>query len=333
MPEISIIIPCYNSEKTISITINSILSQSFTEFEIILINAGTDNLEKTVNQIKDKRIKLYNIEHKGTVYSYIQGIKKSEGKYITFCDSDDTYKKDFLMNAFNDMEKYNCDFSSYPYEIHHEKDGKIELKYNTLKEGLYTNILNNNQIYNKVVFNSFKINKMFLFPMTRWNKIYKKEVLLKIIPKLYDDCIQLEDNIFNLLVYFNSQSFFINNHIIAYRYIKYENSVSNGCQSDKLLESYLYSLERINQLLQKENYTGDFKQFYYLVFDNLRIVYRRIAKSSSFKKTNQVLKQIKKNEYFKKIRFSDLQENKNIIFYLFSKLRLNYFLFIIFKYI
>ena len=94
MPEISIIIPYYNSEKTINITINSILSQSFTEFEIILINAGTDNLEKTVNQIKNKRIKLYNIEHKGTVYSYIQGIKKSEGKYITFCDSDDIMPKE-----------------------------------------------------------------------------------------------------------------------------------------------------------------------------------------------------------------------------------------------
>lgn len=332
MPEISIIIPCYNSEKTISITINSILSQSFTEFEIILINAGTDNLEKTVNQIKDKRIKLYNIEHKGTVYSYIQGIKKSEGKYITFCDSDDTYKKDFLMNAFNDMEKYNCDFSSYPYEIHHEKNGKIELKYNTLKEGLYTNILNNNQIYNKVVFNSFKINEMFLFPMTRWNKIYKREILEKIIPKLFDDCIQLEDNIFNLLVYFNSQSFFINNHNISYHYIKYNNSVSNGCQSDRLFESYLYSLEKISQLLQKENYFGDFKQLYYLTFDNFRIVYRRIAKNSSYKKTNQVLKKIIKNENFKRVKLRDLRETKNIIFYLFSKFRLNYFLYLIFRF-
>ena len=332
MPSISIIIPCYNSEKTIENTVNSILSQSFNDFEIILINAGTNNLEKILIRNSDSRLKLVNVEHKGTVYSYIQGLKKAEGKYITFCDSDDLYIEDFLLNAYNDMEKYNCDFASYPYEIYHAENGKIEIKYNVLNEGFYSDTLKNNEIYNNVIFNSFKTDKMFLFSMTRWNKIYKKEVLLKIIPKLYDDCIQLEDNIFNLLVYFNSNSFFINNHTIVYRYIKYENSVSNGCQSDKLLESYLYSLERIKQLLKKEHYSGNFKQFYYLVFDNLRIVYRRIAKGNSYKKTNQVLKQIIKNECYKKIKLNDLQETKNIIFYLFSKFRLNYFLYIIFKY-
>lgn len=332
MPYISIIIPCYNSEKTIIQTVNSILSQSLKDFEILIVNAGTDNTNNLVSKISDNRIKIFNVEHKGTVFSYIQGIKNAASKYITFCDSDDTYEGDFLINAFNDIEKYDCDFVSYPYKIYHDKKNIIETKYNVLPEGLYTDVLNDKKIYNNIVFNSFKINEMFLIPMCRWNKIYKKEMLLKVISKLDDSCIQLEDNIFVLYVYFNSNSFYVNNHNISYKYIKYESSVSNGCVYNGLLDLYLYSLEKIKQLLKEEKYTGNFNQLDFLAFDNLRIVYRRIAKSCSYQIVKPTLKQITKNEYYKKIKLRDLKELKNIIFFLLSKIKFNYFLYLIFKY-
>jgi len=86
----SIVIPTYNRENFIVKTIQSVLSQSYSSFELLIIDDGsTDNTEKVVEKVKDERIKYYKKKNaeRGSARNY--GTNKAEGDYITFLDSDD----------------------------------------------------------------------------------------------------------------------------------------------------------------------------------------------------------------------------------------------------
>lgn len=90
-PEISVILPVYNAAEYLFLAINSILNQTFTDFEFIIINDGsTDNSENIIQSFTDARIHyIKNNANKGLVYSLNKGIKEAKGKYIARMDSDD----------------------------------------------------------------------------------------------------------------------------------------------------------------------------------------------------------------------------------------------------
>ncbi len=97
MPQISIIIPAYNSEKTIRETINSVLAQTFSDLEIIVINDGSsDQTIEVVQQISDPRISIYSYPNGGPATSRNRGILKSQGAYLSFIDADDLWTPDKL---------------------------------------------------------------------------------------------------------------------------------------------------------------------------------------------------------------------------------------------
>lgn len=100
-PLITIIIPVYNSQLTLDKCIDSILSQSFQDFEIILINDGSIDNSRELCEIwsnKDSRIRVLHQENKGPGAARNQGIKHSKGDWITFVDSDDYLDKSYLNN-------------------------------------------------------------------------------------------------------------------------------------------------------------------------------------------------------------------------------------------
>lgn len=90
-PLISVILPAYNSDKFIKVAISSILNQTFTDFEFIIINDGsTDNTLQIINNFNDDRIVLINKQqNQGLIFSLNEGIKQAKGKYIARMDSDD----------------------------------------------------------------------------------------------------------------------------------------------------------------------------------------------------------------------------------------------------
>lgn len=86
----SVIIPLYNKEKCIARTINSVLSQSYTNFEIVIVDDGsTDNSAAIVKTITDSRIRLFQKENGGVSSARNYGIEKALGKWIFFIDADD----------------------------------------------------------------------------------------------------------------------------------------------------------------------------------------------------------------------------------------------------
>ena len=91
MPKISVIMPVYNAEKYINMAIESILQQTFDDFELIIIDdKGTDNSIDIVKKIADPRIKIiHNEKNYGIAYSRNRGIAEAEGEYIALMDDDD----------------------------------------------------------------------------------------------------------------------------------------------------------------------------------------------------------------------------------------------------
>ncbi|MDJ0701851.1 MAG: glycosyltransferase [Leptolyngbyaceae cyanobacterium MO_188.B28] len=97
MPLISVVIPVFNGEATILETIESVLSQTFSDFEIIVINDGSqDSTLKIVSNIADPRLKVFTYPNAGLAASRNRGVKQSQGEYIAFLDADDLWTPDKL---------------------------------------------------------------------------------------------------------------------------------------------------------------------------------------------------------------------------------------------
>jgi len=111
--DVSIIIPNFNKGQFIAETINSILSQTFTNWEIIFVDDySTDNSIDIINSIYDKRIKIIELtENKGASYCRNYGFSISKGKYVIFLDSDDIFLENALLKRYTHIAQNNtCDF-------------------------------------------------------------------------------------------------------------------------------------------------------------------------------------------------------------------------------
>jgi len=105
-PEISVIIPFYNASDFINETIESVMNQSFSDWEIILVNDGsTDNSLDKVHSYLSEKIKLYSQTNKGVSEARNYGFLKSKGKYVVFLDADDLLSKYFLEKRYCFLEK------------------------------------------------------------------------------------------------------------------------------------------------------------------------------------------------------------------------------------
>lgn len=97
MPLISVVIPVYNGEKTIRETIESVLNQTFSDFELIVINDGSqDSTLEIVSTIQDPRIKVFSYPNAGLSASRNRGIQLASGEYIALIDADDLWTPDKL---------------------------------------------------------------------------------------------------------------------------------------------------------------------------------------------------------------------------------------------
>ena len=103
MPLLSIIIPCYNCEPFITKTINSVINQDFTDWELIIVDDGSkDNSAKIVEAFENKHIKLIKKENGGVISARKKGLDyvSSDSKYLHFLDSDDILLPSFYSSIF-----------------------------------------------------------------------------------------------------------------------------------------------------------------------------------------------------------------------------------------
>lgn len=183
---VSVILPVFNSEVTIKRCIDSILTQKFKNFELVVINDGSTDSSRDIieNYLKeDDRIKLENIDNCGVSNARNIGINLSKGKYITFVDADDYLEDNYLEVLFNEIEKNDCELVICGYR-------KILKTKNIVIKPKHTGIYNNNDFID--IFENLYADILLNSP---WNKIFFKNS----INNYFDIDINLgEDLLFNI---------------------------------------------------------------------------------------------------------------------------------------
>jgi len=105
MPQISVVIPVHNGAGTIAETIASVLGQSFTDIEVMVMNDGsTDSTLEKVNAFVDSRVRVFTHPKSGSNYSRNRGVEVSTGAYLSFIDADDIWTSDKLEAQLQALE-------------------------------------------------------------------------------------------------------------------------------------------------------------------------------------------------------------------------------------
>lgn len=135
---VSVIIPCFNAEKTIISTLHSLEKQTVENFEVVIVNDGSlDNTEEVIQTYMQNTCKLpiryYSQTNQGVSCARNYGIEKARGKYITFLDADDVYHPQFLQILVQCLNKYGVDIVCCRYKKVNEEQ-QFKTKHQTVKE-------------------------------------------------------------------------------------------------------------------------------------------------------------------------------------------------------
>ncbi|XWK85817.1 MAG: glycosyltransferase [Phormidium sp.] len=165
MPLISVIIPVYNGEKTIRETIESVLKQTFTDFELIIINdASQDGTLEVIAKITDCRLSVFSYTNSGVSVSRNRGIEKAGGEFIAFLDADDLWTPDKLQVQLQALQENTQAAVAYSWTDWIDEAGKF------LRPG--SHITANGDVYKKLLLINFLDNGS--------NPLIRKQALLEI---------------------------------------------------------------------------------------------------------------------------------------------------------
>lgn len=180
---ISVIVPVHNAAVYLADCIKSVLDQTYSDFELLLIDDGSTDESGAICDSyakKDKRVKVVHNKNHGVSYTRNVGLALSVGEYIAFCDADDQYKPNYLMDLYHAMQNSGVDMAICNYSILRGTSEKVVCSRPSgviEKEEIYRRIFIDNTIGGFV-----------------WNKFFKKELLQDI---RFDENMQIcEDTYF-----------------------------------------------------------------------------------------------------------------------------------------
>ena len=226
MPQVSIIIPVYNSEKYLRMTIESLLNQTYKDFEIILVDDGSvDASGKLCDDLSltDRRIVVIHKENGGVSSARNVGIENARGELISFVDHDDYVFSDYLMTMVNEIEEYDLLQS---FSLGGPRNTIKTCKRFALDKTKTLRCIKGDN--GDVVFPEVDMNNM----ATIWNQLYKKEVIDKY--QLRFRSIQSEDEFF------------------SYEYMMYANSIK------KIHYQGYFFVSNMDSLGSKHNYIAEY---------------------------------------------------------------------------
>lgn len=337
---ISIIVPVYNAERYLQCCINSLITQTFKNIEIIIINDGsTDNSANICNYFaqKDERIKVIHQMNLGLSSARNNGISVAKGKYILFVDADDWLEANSLEIIYNSAEKSGADLVMFSY--------LREYKLNTLKknidlnEGFYDADLTRKYLLRRIIGltnDELKNPENIDSLSTASCKLYKRQCI-KDLRFIDTQIIGTEDLFFNILAVNQIRSaLFINKPFYHYR--KYsENSLTNKYKPDLYIKwNNLFNM--IKNFIEINNLGNDF----ITAFNNrisLSIIGLGLNEISTLNKKNMFEKIKYLNCILRQPLFCNAYKNLEIkffkihwmIFFLCCKLRFGFGLYLLLK--
>lgn len=263
-PLLSVIVPVYNTEAFLPKCIDSILSQTYKNIEVIIVNdKSTGNAKEIIQEYinKDNRIKY--VEHEkneGLFKARLTGSELATGEYIAFVDSDDYIEIDYFRIMMKKAIETNADIVAS--KVIMEDENKYTYVYNI--SDLVSKELNGEAILNEY----FKQEGRNFYWHTIWNKIYSKEIWnksCKYYKKLDKHLIMTEDFVFSTVLFYFAQKFtWIDYH--GYYYYKHSQA-STSIKGDinkfkKNIEDLKTSFEFVESFLIEVNIFEKYKYYF-----------------------------------------------------------------------
>ncbi|MDA3042879.1 MULTISPECIES: glycosyltransferase [unclassified Campylobacter] len=192
---ISVIIPVYNVENFLHDCLNSVISQTYTNLEIILVDDGsTDKSGEICDEFatQDNRIKVIHKQNGGLSSARNAGLDIARGRYVSFVDSDDIIDQDFIKILFDLVNKYNTAIAMCGYKNFTKKEQIEEILQSNLKISKDEK-LNQESIFEK------NLNRDLFFGIGIWKALYSKEIWANLrfpMGKIYED-VAIWFDIFN----------------------------------------------------------------------------------------------------------------------------------------
>ena len=181
---VSIIMPTYNCAKFIGETIKSVIAQTYSNFELIIVDdCSKDNTEDVVNSFDDKRIKYHKLEkNSGAAVARTTAMNMAKGKYMAFLDSDDLWMENKLERQLKFMKDNNYNITCTAYEQVNEVGENLNKVIKTKKKADYNRILLDCPVGNSTVMYNVEALGKFEVPNIRkrnddalWLQMLKKE--------------------------------------------------------------------------------------------------------------------------------------------------------------
>lgn len=291
-PEVSIIIPVYNTLKYLDKCLNSMIHQTLRNIEIIVVDdCSSEDIEGLVNKyIKDERIKYIRLrEHTNIGYARNQGLNIASGKYVTFCDSDDWIDLSTYEEMHKGLEKTSSDVAMCSLCREYEDQNNVLYKCFYDREFI---------LEGETAFRIFTFEYKYEFPIVGQvtNKLYRKSFLEK-HNITYVDNAYYEDLDFNFKVFVNNPKV-ISTPIVKLHHFKRMGSVVQSVSTKHIREFYITFIS-IKTYLEEKGLYSYYMKNYYLFFERFHnLIVRQIYE---FEKDENIRKELLR-ESFKNIR-------------------------------
>lgn len=298
-PLVSIIIPVFNSEKFIEETVNSILNQTFNNFELILVNDGSvDKSAQICEEFlkKDKRVRVYHIENSGPGNARNNGLSLAKGEFIQFVDSDDQIDMNMVEQLIEYIliEKTDvvvCGIKKINFANRHETiySSPTKLSMNIDIKLEFIQLLKKGLAYSPT------------------NKLYKKSIIDKYNIKFNSEILIGEDALFNIEYFSYCSKIFICEKPL-YFYIQRMGSLTNKFYKEKD-KAQILLFRKLNEFLGalepnilKEVNAYYLMEFSYIIYQNsigIRNIREFVSRVKSTKKfiNSPEFKTVSKNSY------------------------------------
>ena len=272
-PFLSVIIPIYNVEPYIRKCIDSILVQSFRDFELILVDdASPDHCPQICDEYakKDERVKvIHHLMNQGLVCARKAGLKLACAPYITFVDGDDWIEKNMYEMLSSAAKMYKSDIVICDILIHMRD--REEKSIQMIKPGLYEKSGLQKMVYPSMLC-SGEFFRFGLYPAL-FNKIFKREILEKNLYEIPEEIRMGEDAACSYLCLLDASSIYVLDHQYLYHYRQFYGSMTRA-YDDQYLERvkclYHYLTVKMNEKNEYDMRIQLYHYFSYLVVEALK---------------------------------------------------------------
>ncbi len=293
---VSLIVPVYNVKPYVEEFLNSVVAQTFSDFEALLVDDGsTDGTSEILDEYAKKHdfIKVFHKPNGGVVSAWKRGIYESKGEYLSFADPDDVLMPNMLETQYRLITEHNADLVING--IKRFENGEYSVmsadRWN-LKEGLYEGkdlqFVKNNLFGNKT-------NKNNIFYFGKWNKIFKRGIVLKNLFYSRDDVSFGDDVCICASSIYDSERIFYSRELL-YVYRIRKDSLTTVNFDDGQIDNIKNLSDCIKTLLSDKGYYNDFVHYNNLSYYIVWLMRKIKAQPVNAKKKKEMLNSLKNHE-------------------------------------